>query len=461
MRKIGLRNGLLLRLLLPMCTVLLVSGILSYALALKFARASFDRSLLETARGVAQQVRVKNQMASIELPQVAIEMLVGEGEDHLHYQVVSQRLGTIAGDPKLPGPPQDTGQEQPNFYDLNLYGEDLRVVSLAVAELAGNDKVMVRIAETMYKRKSMTDDLVAAVVVPQLILILLAVLAIWNGVRVGLAPLERLAQAVNARRREDQTPLPVAEVPLEAKPLIDALNGLLGRLGEALTAQQRFIADAAHQLRTPLAALKVQLESALREHDPVLREQSLQQMLESVERTARLSNQLLLLARAEPGVSMGHFGRIDLRALAFDVGSRWVPRALQSGRDLGFAGSELPLWVEGDALLLGELINNLLDNALRYGGSRITLGVDQGSDFAAELSVEDNGKGILPEERGRVFQRFHRVPGSAGNGSGLGLAIVREIAENHGAEVILDCPEGGGTRVRVRFPINAREAVQT
>lgn len=461
MRNLRLRNGLLFRLLLPMCTVLLVSGILSYVLALNFARASFDHALLETARAVAQQIKVRKNKASIDLPQAAIEMLVWDGEDHIHYLVTSQRQGFIAGDLQLSGTSPDDSQERPTFYDASLNGEGFRMVSLRVTGLELDDRVTVRIAETKHKREAMTDDIVAAVVIPQLLLILLAVLAIWNGVKVGLAPLERLAKAVNARRRNDPTLLPVAEVPLEARPLIDAFNGLLGRLGEALTAQQRFITDAAHQLRTPMAALKVQLERTLREHDPAMREQALQQLLESVERTARLSNQLLLLARAEPGVSVGHFGRVDLRALALDVGSRWVPRALQSGRDLGFAGSESPLWVEGDALLLGELINNLLDNALRYGGSHITLKVEQARDFAAELSVEDNGKGIAAEERERVFQRFHRVPGSAGIGSGLGLAIVREIAQNHGAIVSLECPEGGGTRFRMRFPITTDEAAWT
>ncbi len=454
MRKIRLRDGLLLRLLLPMCAVLLVSGILSYALALKFARASFDHSLLETARGVAQQVQVRNHMASIELPRAAIEMLIWDGEDHIHYQVASQRQGIIAGDGQLPPPASDESQDRPTFYDTSLNGEGVRAVSLRVTSLESEDRVMVRIAETKHKREALTDDIVAAVVVPQLLLILFAALSIWKGVKVGLAPLERLANAVNTRRRDDPTPLPVTDVPLETRPLIDAFNGLLGRLGEALTAQQRFIADAAHQLRTPLASLKVQLERTLREQDPSMREQALQQLLESVERTARLSNQLLLMARAEPGASMSHQGRVDLRALAFDTGSRWVPRALQCGHDLGFAGSEVPVWVKGDALLLGELINNLIDNALRYGGPRITLKVEQASDFAPELSVEDNGQGISPEERERVFQRFHRVPGSAGNGSGLGLAIVREIAQNHAAEALLECPEEGGTRIRIRFPIN-------
>ena len=455
MRQPRLRSGLLLRLLVPMCTVLLVSGLLSYTLALRFARASYDRSLLETARWLAQQVHVRDAVPSIDLPQAVIGLLLWDGEEHIRYQVASRRLGVIAGDRQLPAPEHDGSVALPAFYDARMEGEAVRAVSLRVTGLPDADDVTVRVAETRRMSEAITDEIVGAVMLPQLILILFAALAIWGGVRAGLAPLERLARTVDRRRRDDPTPLPVGGVPLEAKPLIDAFNGLLGRLGEALAVQQRFIADAAHQLRTPLAALKVQLERTLREHDPQEREQGLRQLLDSVDRIARLSNQLLLLARAEPGSGISRFARIDLRALAFEVGSRWVPRALQSGRDLGFASSEMPVWVDGDAVLLGEAINNLLDNALRYGGLHITLGVKQASDCAPELSVEDDGPGIPPEERERVFERFHRVPGSVGNGSGLGLAIVREIARNHGAAVMLESPEGGGTRVRLCF---ARDA---
>ena len=454
MRKISLRDGLLLRLLLPMCTVLLVSGVLSYVLALRFARESYDRSLLEDARDVASQVRVVGNEVRLDLPHAALEMLEWDGEDHVYYQVVSERRGIISGDTQLPLPLKLETAEQPLFYDGILHAQPVRAVSLRVAGLETDDKVQVRIAETRHKREGMAGDIVAAVIVPQLMLIVFAALAIWGGVSTGLAPLERLAKAVDAHRRDDPTLLPVAGVPLEARPLVDAFNGLLSRLGDALSAQQRFIADAAHQLRTPLAALKVQLERTLREHDPALREQALQQLVESVDRTARLSNQLLLLARAEPGVSQGRFGRLDLQAVAFETGSRWVPSALQRGRDLGFAGTDSPVWLQGDALMLSELINNLLDNALRYGGSRITLRVEETDPHTAELSVEDNGRGIPKDERERVFERFHRVPGSAGDGSGLGLAIVFEIAHSHGATVALETPDAGGTRIRLRFPRN-------
>lgn len=456
MRQVSLRSRLLLRLLVPMCTVLLVSGMLSYILALHFARASSDRSLLETARWLAQQVHVRDSVPSVDLPRPVVGLLLWDGEEHIRYQVASKRLGIIAGDRELPKPTRDGSISQPAFYDGQMQGEAVRAVSLRVSGLPDNDDVTIRVAETRRISAAITGDIVGAVVLPQLILILLAALAIWGGVRTGLGPLERLARAVDRRRRDDPKPLPVAGVPLEVKPLIDAFNGLLGRLGEALAAQQRFIADAAHQLRTPLAALKVQIERTLREHDARARDQSLQQLLDSVDRIARLSNQLLLLARSEPEGGVSRLVRLDLRGLAFEVGSEWVPRALQRGRDLGFAGDDGPVWVVGDALLLGELINNLLDNALHYGGPHITLAVGQATDGVAELSVEDDGPGIAPEERVRVFERFHRAPGSVGNGSGLGLSIVREIARNHGATVMLETPQGGGIRVRLRFARDGR-----
>ena len=286
---------------------------------------------------------------------------------------------------------------------------------------------------------------------PQLILIVLATLSIWGGVKTGLVPLERLARMIDARARDDPTPVLTDDTPREVKPLIDAFNGQLAQMGSVLAAQKRFIADAAHQLRTPLAALKVQLERAQRERDPALHQEALEQLTGSVERGVHLSNQLLLLARAEPGGNKDQFTRVDLRQLAFDAGSDWVPRALDSGRDLGFVGAETPVWVEGDAVWLRELVDNLIDNAMKYGGQRITVRV-AARGASPLLSVEDNGPGIPVRERELVFERFHRVPGSAGDGSGLGLAIVREIASNHGARLFLEAPDEGGIRIVLLFP---------
>jgi two-component system sensor histidine kinase TctE len=217
--------------------------------------------------------------------------------------------------------------------------------------------------------------------------------------------------------------------------------------------QHRFIADAAHQLRTPIAGLKIQIERALLAKDMDEIRPALGQLRASAERVAHLSNQLLTLARAEPGASdETRFTDLDLSAIARETGMQWVPRALERNIDLGFSGSDRPARIRGDGLLLQELISNLIDNAVRYGreGGSITVSVIARPE--PQLCIEDDGPGIPENERDRVFERFHRLPDSPGGGSGLGLAIVREIAQAHGAKIELDSPDAGsGTRIRITF----------
>lgn len=459
-----LRDDLLLRLLLPMATILLVSGVLSYQLAMRFANRSHDNALLQDARSLSRIVAGAALDAPHALPWGALEMMLqADVGETAHFQVHSQRHGVIAGDAVIPLPAEEPVDE-PVYYDGMARTQKLRLVATSLAG-RGGDVLLVIVGETRTRRESLAGDIFAAVVFPQLALILFAVAVIVGGVASGLKPLEDLAAALASRRRDEFKPLPVTTVPGEARPLIEAFNGLLARLTQMLAVQQRFVADAAHQLRTPLAALNIQLEQALRDPDPARRQQLLQQLKGSVERTARLSGQLLLLARAEPGGAANEAEPVDLRALALEVGAQWVPRALQSGRDLGFSGADEPAWIVGDRALLGELIGNLIDNALRYGGPDVTLKILAPSGQAGpELQVEDDGPGIPAAELARVFERFHRVPGTAGDGSGLGLAIVREIAQTHGAEVIAEPAHGGGLKVRVRFPprppgrVHARQA---
>lgn len=447
-----LRDDLLRRLLLPMATILLVSGMLSYQLAFRFANRSYDKSLLEDARALARIVKDAGSGERFALPATALEMLEpGEG-DRIYFQLRSLDRGILAGDPDLPLP-KDADFSEPFFFDGSIRTTGLRIVVFPLPDWSGGDTRFLMVGETRLRRESLAGDIVAAVVAPQLALIFFSVVVIIGGIASGLKPLETLAVSLGARRRDELTPLPHEDIPAEALPLIDAFNGLLRRLAEVLAAQQRFVADAAHQLRTPLAALKLQLEQALRQPDDGRRQELLHQLAGSVDRTARLSGQLLLLARAEPGGGPMELATVDLRALALEVGSQWIPRSLQLGRDLGFSAGETPVVVAGDRVMLAELLANLLDNALRYGGPNVTLRVvSEDGTGGPELIVEDDGAGIPPEEASRVFERFHRVPGTIGDGSGLGLAIVREIAQGHGATVQLDAPVGGGLQVRVRFP---------
>ncbi len=379
--------------------------------------------------------------------------MLGPGEgDHSFWQIRSGEYGVLAGDPDIPVP-SGSDLVEPVLYDGYVRGAAVRLVALTIPGRTINDSVTVLLAETRLRRESLASDIVAAVVAPQLALIFFAVVVIIGGVTSGLAPLVALADAIILRRRYELSPLPSAGVPAEAVPLIEAFNGLLARLAEVLAAQKRFVADAAHQLRTPLAVLKIQLEQALREQDADQRRQHLERMKDSLDRTARLSSQLLLLARAEPGGTAISQDRADLRAIAMEVGRQWVPRALQLGRDLGFESDDDSAEVWGNRTLLEEMIANLLDNALRYGGPRVTVRVSSGDGATGPaIVVEDDGLGIPLTEYARVFDRFYRVPGTHGEGSGLGLSIVQEIVYGHGAEVSLEAPASGGLRVTVRFP---------
>jgi two-component system sensor histidine kinase TctE len=282
-------------------------------------------------------------------------------------------------------------------------------------------------------------------------------LVLWGGVARGFAPLRALQQAVAARSHLDLSPVEVAHVPGEVNPLLSAVNDLMARLDAILTYQSRFIADAAHQLRTPVAGLKAHIEVALREEDPVQARQSLAHLYTGVERMSRLVAQLLSLARNEPAtVRRIAFAPIDLSRLAFDVTMEWVPEAYRKHIDLGFEGTKAPATIHGDTARLTELINNLLDNAIRYSrdGGRVTVRVD--ANGSPSVAVSDDGPVIPVEERQRVFERFHRLLGAHADGSGLGLAIVREIAELHDAVISLtDDVDGLGNTFTVTFPEHA------
>jgi len=315
--------------------------------------------------------------------------------------------------------------------------------------------VQIHVAERVTARDEFARQIILRMVLPQAILILLAGLAVWYAVGRGLAPLSTLRREIESRSHRDLSALSEDEAPQEVRPLIHAMNDLLARLGIAISAQQRFIADAAHQLRTPIAGLKTQTELALRESHPDKVHDTLRQLQTATEQSARLIHQLLSLARAEPGAKLEHsVGRLDLARLARDTTTEWVPRALARGIDLGYDGAEEAAWIEGDLFLVRDMLGNLLDNAIRYTqrSGQVTVRVARDGDRVA-LSVEDNGPGIPEQDRERVFERFYRVLGTGTEGCGLGLAIVREIAASHHAEVTLAAGAGDrGTLVRVAFP---------
>lgn len=453
----SLRHKLLLWLLLPLLSLWLVGAVVAYFMAINFTNVAYDRALFDSTRSLAEQVKVIDDQAVVELPRSALQILLSDEHDRVYYQVVGRRGQVISGDPSLPRPPARSDIGVPILHDGELGGEKLRIASLYVipmGEMTGRT-VLIQVAETLNKRHILAGEILTGMLAPQLGLILLAALIVWFGVGQGLAPLQQVRQEIASRSHRDLGPLAESNAPEEMQPLIHAINGLMGRLDQAMGAQQRFIADAAHQFRTPLAVLKAQTDLALRQTDPDQQRHALEQLSASAARTVRLINQMLDLARVEPGADKAlAVQMLDLNDLARETVMEWVPHALRKKIDLGFEEEQEAAQVKGDALRLKMLLDNLIDNSLRYcpPGSRVTVKV-AGNAGNVVLAVEDNGPGIPVMERDKVFKRFYRILGNEEEGSGLGLAIVQEIAHLHGATVELATPDlGKGTEVRVTFP---------
>lgn len=443
-----LRATLLRWLLVPLTLLLVVDALGSLVVARRLSDRIYDGELLEIARELALHVHPNG---SFDLEKDAERTLLLDQYDQVAYAV---RAGatTIAGDAAVPLPPRT--RTEPMFYDAQLGGERVRVA--AVTTTASGAPVTVAVAETRVKREDLVHAIMLGVILPQLLLIVIAGIALWIGVARGLTPLAKLQQAVAARSHVDLSPIEVPRAPAEVRPLLTSINDLMTRLNEILTFQTRFIADAAHQLRTPVAGLKAHVEVALREDDPTQARQSIAHLYTAVERMSRLVAQLLSLARNEP-TTVRHvvLAPLDLTKLAFDVTMEWVPEAYRKNIDLGFDGAEPHVTIDGDAPRLTELINNLLDNAIRYSreGGRVTVHV---TGTPPRLSVSDDGPLIPVEERERIFERFHRLLGSHTGGSGLGLAIVQEIAKLHGATIdLVEDSDGLGNRFTVTFPASA------
>jgi two-component system sensor histidine kinase TctE len=334
-----------------------------------------------------------------------------------------------------------------------VQGRQVRVVSTRLAPPETHDTVAVVIAETLTKRTTLTRDIVLAMVAPQVALMGITSLLAWLGVSQGLKPLTDLARQIESRDQNNLSPVPQTGLPREARVLAERINELLLRLGTALRAQKRFVADAAHQLRTPLAAIMLHTERAQRAPDGVSEREALKGLHRSVERAARMCQQLLSLARTEPEATNAvEFKPLDLVALARRVGEEWIPRALKKDVDFGLIAPIEPVDVIGDERLLGEALSNLIDNALRYGkpSGRVSVIVEGGT--SPRLAVQDDGPGIPEEERVRIFERFYRMEGADGDGCGLGLAIVDEVARLHSSTVEVTAgSDGHGSRFTVVF----------
>jgi two-component system sensor histidine kinase TctE len=452
-----LRSQLLLWLSAPLLALWVMSTMINHDVATGFVNLNYDRALLDTALDLGRNVREINNQLYLDLPQPVIEMLISGEQGRFYYRANGPVGEYITGDPDLPDPPAEAGEDRVTYYDAVYRNESIRAVALRVPVRPGSGKgsISVQVAEKTSLRTNFARQLMLRMMVPQGILVILAALAVWLGVGLGLRALTSVRTEIENRSHVDLSPIRETNTPYEVRPLVRAMNDLLSRLSAALAAQQRFIADAAHQLRTPVAALKTQAELAVRQVRDGEAQATLQQLHTAADHAARLVNQLLTLARAEPGSHRSVMReRVNLAALARETTGEWVPRSLNRRIDLGFDDTSTDSTISADPFLVRELLNNLIDNAINYtpAGGHITVRVTTDDDKLS-LEVEDNGCGIHEDERERVFERFYRSAGGSPEGCGLGLAIVREIAQGHGATAtILSGANHRGTRVVIEFP---------
>jgi len=411
-------------------------------------REAYDQALADTAVAIAAHVQYRDGVFSLGLPPQAAMALHSSRFDQIYYLVRDPRGQIVSGSADLPAPPHSF-EQSPAYYSTEYLGKRVRVVVYRSATPAG--EVVVQVAQTTRRRDQLAARFVTMDALQDLLLVAATLLLVYFGVRFGLAPLMRLREDLEKRTAEDLRPVDEAQIPSEVKPLVQALNRLLRLLRTSSEAQQRFLANAAHQLRTPLAGLQTQLELASSEHDPQQLKQRLRSLQDTASRLVRMTNQVLALARAEPSASVLRGMRtIDLRDVVEASASTYLDRALAKNIDIGFEAK--PAMIHGSDWLAKELTANLVENALTYTpcGGQVTVRCGtRGAE--AYLEVEDSGPGIPEAERERVFERFYRLPDSPGEGSGLGLAIVREIAQVHRAQIRLDNPQTGGTRIEVSF----------
>ena len=458
--------------LTPLLLLWPVSLALTWLVAQSIAGKPFDRALEYNALALSQLVLVQNHRVVFNLPQPAREILRADDSDLVYYQVLGAHAELLSGERDLPAPPEEerTAIGEVRLRDDEMRGLDVRVAYTWVSlDIPGAQPALVQVAETREKRSVLATEIIKGVMLPQFVILPLAVLLVWLALVRGIKPLSQLEERIRARKPDDLSPLDDKAVPLEVAPLVSSVNDLLTRLKDSIATQKRFLADAAHQLKTPLAGLRMQADLAQREgFNAQELKQSLKQIGRSSMRATHTVNQLLALARAESSGQAIARQPCDLARLTMEVLRDSVPRAMEKGIDLGYDGAQpgAPgVALEGSPTLLKEMIRNLLDNAISYTPSSRSHPAVVTARVLADpfghvliLQVEDTGPGIPEAERELVLQPFYRALGTNVDGSGLGLPIVLEIARQHNAGLTIEDAHPGkvppGTRVSVRFVLS-------
>jgi len=453
-RRPSLRRRLLVFLLIPMAALLMLDALLTYGVALTYANRVHDRDLSDDALMLANMLG--NDKLGNKLSPQARFLLEYDREGHSYFSVSSARHGLLAGNAQLPrSAPMPSINAAPELYNTKLDKHSLRAATIrTISPHDPTDSLIITVAETLRDRHDQAREILLLSILTQASLIVCVLSLVWFGVSRGLRVLDPLTARLAARSHE-LTPIDGVDVPQEIQPLTRTIDALFSRLRRMLALQDRFIADAAHQLRTPLTGLSLHVDRAIADPRPETVADALTHIQRLTQRAARTSSQLLALTRAQAKpLDGGELQLLNLGQLIPEAVSQRVHDAIRAGVDLGYEGNRQVLNVLGDTSSMLDLLDNLIDNAVRYAGrgSIVTVNLRAVADGGACLSVEDNGPGVPPELLPRLSERFFRAADNTTEGSGLGLAIVQRIAERHHARVAFRLVEEHGLRVEIRFP---------
>lgn len=449
---------MLLWLLVPLFCLCSLSSLVAYGLAEHFANDSYDKLLVRSAESIVGRIgRNESGVVVADLPLAAQAILRHETKDGLkdqfYYQIADSYGHRLTGDAVLPLP-LNTSDKGPRFRYAEIAGQKVRMYRVYVQISPSPDEIWVQVAETLNCRQQLLKQIFISIVAPQVVLVILASLSVWVGVKHGVAPLERLGKLLNARRKVDLSPVDIGKTPSELVPVTNALNQLFLNATNHIQLQRQFIGNAAHQLRTPITALKTNSEYALRiaSSGGATLSEVLEQTSEAATRLAHMTERLLSLARTEEE-SVRILEKMDISEAVNDAAALVVSEALRRNICMEFEIPESPVYVNGDRGDLVELLANLFDNAIKYTSEKGAIWVKlQETTDAVIINIEDNGPGIPDPEKQSIFERFYRIPGTTEPGCGLGLSIVSRIASNNNATVkVIDRP-GGGACFCITFP---------
>lgn len=449
----SLRRQLLAWVLLPLVCAVAVDTWLTHESSVATASVVQDRLLLGSARMIAEQISFEDGSFQHQIPPAALELFQSDEPDRIFYRVTTGAGQLLSGYTDLPVPAKRFSADSPYFFGANMRGEAVRVVAF-FQPVIGNPSVLpvvVEVAQTTHAREHLSSQLWLQAVRQQLLILALSTVFILFGLHRGLRPLIRLRDDVRSRREGSLQPLRTQGIPGELTPLVDSFNDYIQRLENYTQLRSSFIQNAAHQLRTPLAVLNTQISDAQRADNREGGHRSLLAARKTLQQTTRLVNQFLTLSSAEAYVAT--LTRVSTQQCCDIVQKVLEDLAAQAHHkaiDLGFERAGGDTWVSTDLAALREIAVNLIDNAIRYTPAHgvVTARV-QSSDNKIVLMVEDNGPGVPPESRDKIFQRFHRLGAADATGSGLGLAIVKELTTQCGGTIRVAQPSHGGSGLQV------------